>query len=142
MTYDIKILYHHIGKNMPCYFVVGNMYNQIKSERLCRYIFPCISMSKIEFTVIVSVSIAVRDSTRRYFERSRRIRAHFCVRESRESRALGWAPFCFSTAGSRDAFGSRFDHIKRQMSFYGGHCHPGGPRAGRVRVRYLMPELS
>lgn len=33
--------------------------------------------------------------------------------------------FCFSTSESRDAFGSRVYHIKRQMSFYGCHCHPG-----------------
>lgn len=42
----------------------------------------------------------------------------------RERAALGTGSFCFSMTGSRDAFGSRFDHIKRQMSFYGGHCHP------------------
>lgn len=100
-------------------------------------------MPKIKFTVIVSVSIAVRDPTRHYFERSRRIRAHFCVREPRTRPGS----FCFSTAGSRDAFGSRFDHIKRQMSFYGDHCHPGtacreSPSPVSYARTFLVPDES
>lgn len=34
------------------------------------------------------------------------------------------APFVFLRT-ARDVFGSRFAHIKRQMSFYGPHRHPG-----------------
>ena len=34
------------------------------------------------------------------------------------------APFVFLRT-ARDVFGSRFAHIKRQMSFYGRHRHPG-----------------
>lgn len=123
-------------------------------------------MSKIELAgARVSISVLIAARREYYFEQSHRITSHrgaersrtnLCVREprerERESRTRETGSFCFSTAGSRDAFGSRFDHIKRQMSFYGGHRHPwtacrerrGEPQESGVSYArtFLVPDAG
>lgn len=61
---------------------------------ICINIFFRLNIGEIKFVKIVTVLSVVPD-TRHYFERMRRIRANFCVRESRESHAFERAPFVF-----------------------------------------------
>lgn len=80
-----------------------------------------IHFSTIELYIYITVDRSGTMIVRHYFE-------PLCVRRARhswESRALrSRAPFVFLRP-ARDVFGSRFAHIKRQMSFYGRHRHPG-----------------
>ena len=62
-------------------------------------------------------------------------------RERERARLLAQAPFVFLRT-ARDVFGSRFVHIKRQMSFYGPPRHPGTACRLEDPVGDLMPELS
>lgn len=94
--------------------------------RDCIDFFIYIYRWKIKFTVCIGFNCCPRSDTALF----RAIASLYILErtsawENRERAATRSGSFCFSTAGSRDAFGSRFDHIKRQMSFYGGHCHPG-----------------
>lgn len=83
--------------------------------------FRLLNIGEIKFAEIVSISIVVRHTA---LFRANASHQSELLRE-RVARKPRTRTGSFVFLRSTRAFGSRFDHIKRQMSFYGGHCHPG-----------------